>query len=366
MTPRPVRAAVVVAPGAAFVVEDLELGAPRPDEVVVRIAATGVCHTDLVARGRGVGGFPGPVVLGHEGAGVVEDAGAEVTGVAPGDHVLLSFASCGACRRCRAGHPAYCEHFFALNLSGRRRDGSTALRRGSEPVGSHFIGQSSFASHAVVPASAVVKVERDLPLEVAAPLGCGLQTGAGAVLNALPVGPGSSFAVFGTGAVGLAAVMAAAVAGAGPIIGVDRHRHRLDLAAELGATRTVLVGDGEPATPPGDLAGTVDVALDTTGAPAVLRTALDWLPPGGVLGLVASSGDEATFGYRALLNGRTVTGIIAGDAVPQEFLPRLLDLWRGGRFPFDRLVAHFPFAAVEAAAAAASAGSVIKPVLVMD
>src|SRR5690606_23252657 len=177
----------------------------------VRLVATGICHTDAVAR-DGVYPVPLPIVLGHEGAGVVEAVGKGVRGVAVDDHVVLSAAYCGVCKRCRLGQMAYCENLFAEDFGGRRRDGSTSLSKGGEQISSHFFGQSSFATYANVVQESVVVIDKDVPLELMGPLGCGLQTGAGAVLNELRPEPGSSLVVFGTGAVGSAAVMAAKIA----------------------------------------------------------------------------------------------------------------------------------------------------------
>jgi aryl-alcohol dehydrogenase len=227
-------AAVIETGGAPFRLESLELGPIQADEARVRIAACGICHTDLLIRG---GSFPTPmpVVLGHEGAGVVEEVGAAVTRVAPGDRVVLSYASCGTCRTCATGRPYYCAEFGARNFGGARSDGTTALSRNGQPVHSHFFGQSSFATHAAVTERSLVRLPDDVPFEIAAPLGCGVQTGAGGVLNVLRPQAGAAIAVFGVGGVGLSAVMAAALTGCGTIVAVDVKPARLELARELGA-----------------------------------------------------------------------------------------------------------------------------------
>lgn len=222
-------------------IEEITLEEPRSDEVLVRIVASGICHSDLAAIN---GDLPisRPVILGHEGSGIVERVGSDVASVRPGDPVVLSFASCGACRACRTGHPVYCARSAAMNLSGTRADGSTAYRgadRRAETIFGHFVGQSSFAHHALVHESAVVKVGADVELAVAAPLGCGIQTGAGSVMNVLRPAYGSSLAVTGTGSVGLSAVMAAKVVGCEVIIAVDVNDARLELAGRLGATHTL-------------------------------------------------------------------------------------------------------------------------------
>ena len=233
------QAAVVESGGAPFTLVEVELDEPRADEVLVRMTAAGLCHTDLGVASGGLP-FPLPGVLGHEGAGVVERVGAAVTSVVPGDHVLLSFTSCGGCGNCRGGHPAYCATWLPDNLiGGARRDGSATITRGGEPLGGHFFGQSSFARLAVADERSVVKVDPSAPLETIAPLGCGVQTGVGAVWNVLRPGPGSTVVVAGAGAVGLSAVMAAALTPALQIVAVDVVPSRLDLARKLGATHVV-------------------------------------------------------------------------------------------------------------------------------
>ncbi|MDB4893826.1 MAG: S-(Hydroxymethyl)glutathione dehydrogenase, partial [Firmicutes bacterium] len=232
------KAAVVRKAGGPFEVTDVTIEAPRADEVLVRIVAVGMCHTDIVVRDQ-LYPVPLPAVLGHEGAGVVERVGNDVTKVAPGDHVVLTFAFCGKCDMCQSGHPSYCREFFDRNFGGHRPDGSTAIRQNGEAVHSHFFGQSSFGTFAIAHERNVVKVRKDVPLELLGPLGCGIQTGAGAVLRALRVPAGGSFVTFGAGAVGLSAVMAARLSGVTTIIAVDTKPNRLELALELGATHTV-------------------------------------------------------------------------------------------------------------------------------
>ena len=231
-----IQAAVLRKKGGPLKIESLEMEGPREDEVLVRLVASGICHTDIDFC-DGWGEADNAVVLGHEGAGVVERAGKSVKGVKRGDHVVLSYQSCGHCRQCRSGHPAHCQHFYEANFGFQRLDGSNALQRSG--VRGHFFGQSSFATHSLATERNLVKVSKDLPLEVLSPLGCGLQTGAGTVMNSLKVSEGASIAVFGTGAVGLAAVMAARLVGAGPIIGVDIRPKRLQLALKLGATHKI-------------------------------------------------------------------------------------------------------------------------------
>ena len=191
------QAAVVDAMGAPFTLQEIELDSPRPNEVVVRLVAAGLCHTDLSVQ-AGYLPFPLPGVLGHEGAGVVETVGAAVTRVIPGDHVILTFTSCGHCQACGSGHPAYCATWLSVNVAGQRDDGSTTLRRGTQELGGRFFGQSSFATRALCDERSLVPVDPAVPLQVLAPLGCGVQTGIGTVLNVLRPGYGCSLAVFGS------------------------------------------------------------------------------------------------------------------------------------------------------------------------
>jgi aryl-alcohol dehydrogenase len=358
-----ITAAVLRAGDGPHTLEQVHLADPGPGEVLVRIVGAGMCHTDVLPRAEG-SFSPPPIIGGHEGAGIVEAIGDGVTTVAVGDHVVLSFDSCGECTPCRTGRPAYCDTFIIRNLTGRRVDGSTAVTdaAGAE-VASRWFGQSSFATHALTTARNTVVVDPSLPLELLGPLGCGIQTGAGSVLVAMDVQPGSSIVVFGAGAVGLAAIMAARVAEAAVIIAVDLHPHRLALAAELGATHTI---DGAA----DDLllqivaltGGGAQYSFDTTGVPAVIRTALLGLRMTGVCGLVGiQTGPLQLDGIEVV--GKTVLGILEGSVDPQVFIPRMIELWQAGRFPFDRLIETFPLASINEAEQASLSGRVIKPVL---
>ncbi len=362
-----IRAAVVREPGGAFLIEDLELDDPRPDEIVVKVAAVGICHTDLVVRDQWFP-VPLPVVLGHEGSGVVERVGSGVTKVAPGDHVVMSMASCRVCSYCRTGPPGYCVSHYDINFGGRRPDGSATLTSPTGPVNAHFFSQSSFATHSLASEHNVVKIARDLPLELFGPLGCGVQTGAGAVINSLRARPGTSLAVFGAGAVGLSAVMAAVVCGSTTIIAVDIVPERLALARELGATHVIDGRAGDTVEAIREITGAgCDYSIDTTAVPSVARQAIESLALLGTCGLVGvpPAGTELTVEFHSVLFGRFVRGIIGGDAIAPLFIPMLIDLWRQGRFPFDRLIRFYDFADIDAAAHDAEAGRAVKPVLRM-
>ncbi|MFD5629060.1 NAD(P)-dependent alcohol dehydrogenase [Streptomyces sp. NPDC127072] len=359
---RRVRAAVIEAPGAPFTLREADLEDPRPCEVLVRMAAVGVCHTDLAMRDTWPRELT-PMVFGHEGAGRVEAVGARVTGLAPGDHVCLTFASCGACEQCVAGHPAYCDTARARNLSGGRDDGTSPLSLDGAPLRAGFFGQSSFATHAVVHERGVVKVPSDLPSAVAAPLGCGGQTGAGTVLNRLRPGPGSSLVVLGAGGVGLSALMAAVAVGCDPVVAVDPVAGRRALATELGAKAALAPGDGLVAALRDLTGGGAHYVVETTGRPEMARRAVGALRPRGELALLGLGG-EVTFDVMGLLaKGVRVHGVIEGDSDPGRFIPELVSLHRRGLFPLDRLVTTFPFEEIGAAVAAMRDGGVVKPVL---
>lgn len=364
------KAAVVRQAGGPFQIEDVLLDEPRDDEVLVRVVATGMCHTDMVVRDQFYP-VPLPVVLGHEGAGVVERVGQNVAKVHPNDHVVLSFASCGTCDSCQRGRPTYCRQFFPLNFGGSRLDGSTATRQGDETVHDHFFGQSSFGTYALANQRSVVKVRKDVPLELLGPLGCGIQTGAGTVMNALLIEAGRSFAAFGSGAVGLSAVMAARAVGATTIIAVDTKPNRLQLALELGATHTVNAAEEDSVAAVQRITGGlgVDYSLESTGVPAVLRQAIDALDVLGTCAVVGAPalGTEATFDWNGLMvPGKTVRGIVEGDSVPDIFIPQLIDLYAQGRFPFDKLVKFYALEDINQAAADSERGDTLKPIVRMS
>jgi aryl-alcohol dehydrogenase len=365
-----VTAAIVREPKGKFNIEDLELDELRPNEVRVRVVAVGVCHTDVAMRDA-VFPIPMPVVLGHEGAGVVEAVGSNVTRAAVGDHVVMSAAYCGHCVQCLTGGEAYCENGFMEDFGGRRTlDGTSSLSSSTgEVVSSHFFGQSSFSTYANVVESSLIVVDRDLPLEKIAFLGCGMQTGAGSILNELRPAAGSSIAIAGTGAVGHAAVMAARASGCTTIIAVDRHQNRVELAQELGATHGVH-GQAEEANE--ELLRItngrgVDYILNTTDSPAALGSLAGALAIRGSLATVAAMtpGTEATFEVGgSLLKGWNFRTIVQGSSVPQQMVPRLIDLWKQGQFPIDKLVKTYDFTDINTAFDDSESGAVVKPLLI--
>jgi aryl-alcohol dehydrogenase len=356
-----------------FAIEEIELPDPEPGQVLVEIAGAGICHTDLVLREGYLAG-DWPIVLGHEGSGIVTAVGVGMPGVAVGDHVVLSFDSCGGCRNCLDGHPAYCATFHARNMLGRGASVGTAggtvpqaSARSGEAVASRWFGQSSFASHVAAAGRGVVVIDRDVPLELAGPLGCGFLTGAGAVSNVLRMRPGDSLVVLGAGSVGMAAALAAASAGAARVVAVDLQQARLDLAGELCATHVIGAQD---ATEAGrlteailDTGGPVTHVLDTTGHPAAIRAAVDALDARGICAVVGVQRHDLVLGPQSLARGRVLTAIYEGDAVPQTEIPRLIELWRQGRFPLEKLVTSYPLAAINDAERDMAAARVLKPVL---
>ncbi len=350
-----IKAAVLRKKGGPLKIESLELEAQRDDEILVRLVGSGICRTDIDFCDDW-DEVDGAVVLGHEGAGVVERVGKSIRGFKAGDHVVLSYQSCGSCRPCRSGHPARCKHFYEANFGFQRLDGSNALGRSG--VRGHFFGQSSFATHCLATERNLVKVSKDLPLQLLSPLGCGLQTGAGTVMNSLKVSKAASIAVFGTGAVGLAAVMAARLVGARPIIGVDIRPRRLKLGMQLGATHVIDSRRQDVTACVADVTGSgVDYVVETTGIPEMHQLAVQVLNPRGVVALL--TGESGT----TLPGGRKTLGIIQGDAVPQYFIPKLIELYLAGKFPFDRLVKFYDFRDINRAIGDAKRGDTIKPVL---
>jgi aryl-alcohol dehydrogenase len=360
-----IKAAVIFEKSGDFSIEQLEMSEPLDDEVLVRIVAVGICHTDLGARDQHLP-IPLPSVFGHEGAGVVEKVGARVTKVQPGDHVAVSWDCCGVCPSCKSGKDSYCHNFFLHNFNGARPDGTTTLRKGDQVVHGSFFGQSSFAEFVLANERNVVKVRKDVPLEILGPLGCGVQTGAGAVMNALNAHAGASIAVFGAGTVGMSAILAALVRGCTTIIAVDINADRLELAKEMGATHTVNAVEEDPVEVIRDLTGGgAEFSLECVGNPNVLRQAVDVLPRCGVCGLLGAvpPGTEVKLDMDLIMNGRTVRGIIEGDAIPDLFIPKLIELYAQGRFPFDRLIKFYPFEDINKAVEDMEKGLVVKPVL---
>lgn len=365
-----ITAAVAREAKAPFSIESLELEAPRAGEVLVRIVATGLCHTDIVVRDQ-VLPTPLPVVLGHEGAGVVEAVGEGVTSVVPGDEVVLGFAFCGHCHNCEDHQPGYCAEFMPRNFGGARPDGSQALRDAAgNPVGSHYFGQSSFATYALAAEGNVIKVSgAAVPLAQLGPLGCGMMTGAGAVFNTLSGPAGSSIIVSGGGPVGLSGVMAAAALEFATVVLVEPVAARRALALELGATHVIDPAAGDVAeqlraiVPAG-----VDRALDSTGIPGVIQTLVNCLGSRGKaawVGVPQSLEATITLPMIPMMTlGLSVKGITEGDADPAKLIPEMIALNAAGKFPFEKMITMYKLDQINEAIDDQHDGKCVKAVLV--
>lgn len=337
--------------------ETLTLRDPGPHEILVRIKAVGICHTDFFAGSLS----KGPMVPGHEGAGVVEAIGADVTRVKVGDRVGLTFDSCGACPRCDANDPAYCHgalHLqFGLDESMARDDGTV--------VAGAFFKQSSFATHALASERNAVVLPSDMPFDLAAPLGCGIQTGYGGVVNSLAPKPGESIVIFGLGAVGLSAIIAAAHSDMGTIIGIDPIEERRTLALEMGATHVFAPGeDMISAIPP----RSADYALDCAGTEKTFAQGIEVIKPRGRLGVIAVPPPDKPIAFVPLTlldGGREVVGIVEGGSDPDTFLPMLAGRVLDGSLPLEKMVKRYDFADFAQAWEDAEQGKTIKPVLMM-
>jgi Zn-dependent alcohol dehydrogenase len=353
--------------------QQVRLSTLQQHEILVEIHATGICHTDLSCM-DGMLPISTPAVLGHEGAGIVLDAGSSVTHVAKGDKVLLSINTCQKCPNCLAGHPNYCEQGMPRNFGGcRLSDGSTTISTMGEKEGeqiscfSSFFGQSSFSRHAIVDQSCVVKVPMDTDLKLFAPLGCGISTGVGAVLNTLDVKEGTSLAVFGVGSVGLSAVMAGKLRKAGTIIAIDLNPARLELATRLGATHIVdgknsnVVEEIKKHAPNG-----VIYAVDCTGASTVIERMMESLAVRGRAAQVGLASPDKTVPIKILqhlLRGQEYVGCAGGDSVASEMLPFLMAQQRAGNFPLEQIVSYYEIKDHAKAFEDSRSGKAIKAVL---
>ena len=363
-------AAVLEQLGADFAITQLDIDSPAPGEILFDVAGVGLCHTDLAVK-EGHLPFPFPGVVGHEASGIVREVGPGVTKVAVGDRVCASFNSCGACTQCNAGAPSYCLEFMARNFGGGRADGPSALSNGASAVGGNFFGQSSFATQAIAHERNVVKVPDTVPLELLGPLGCGIQTGAGAVMNALACEPGSGLLITGGGSVGLSAVMGAVVREVGTIIVAEPMAQRRELALALGATHVIdplaasLSEQVRSILPEG-----VNYALDTTANLRVIKEIIASLGQRGHLGMVGIPADptaELSVGLLEMqARGLSFSGIVEGDSNPDAFIPELINLHLAGKFPFDKLITTMPFSRINDAVAAQARGEAVKVVLVHD
>ena len=360
------RAAVLYSFNEPFKVEEVELQDPRQGEVRVKLAASGVCHSDLSIQ-RGILPMPPPRIIGHEGAGVVEAVGPGVTSVATGDHVILCWMyPCGHCVECGKGMPAHCQTALGAMMSGGTYDGSTRFRvRGQDMP--HWVG--SFAESTVVPETACVKIRKDAPLDKACLVGCGVMTGVGAVLNTAKVEEGATVAVFGAGGVGLNVIQGALLAGASRIIAVDLLDSKLKLAREFGATDTV---NGSKGDAEGEIRGLtggkgVDYAFEVIGSPKVIAQAFASLARGGKAVVVGAPpfGSEVTLpAFPFSMEEKSVIGSFYGSPRFHYDMPRIIDLYMAGRLKLDQLVTKtFPLADINKALEAMEQGTVARGVI---
>ncbi len=356
-------AAIVREPQGKFTFETIELEELRSDEVLVRNEASGICHTDFV--GQELMSLPG--VFGHEGAGIVEAVGSGVSHIKSGERVIVSYPSCGVCPGCLEGHPYFCDHHIALGFGGTRLDGSKTIKLGGKSISGAFFQQSSFATHSITAQRNLVPVKSNQAAEMLAAIPCGVQTGAGSILNTFKVSPRESLAVFGAGAVGLSAIMAGKLAGAYPLIAIDVVEERLNLALELGATHVLNAKHGDVATHLREIAtGGVNYSLETSGNEQALNNAIACLSTGGECGMVIAPhfGQKYPFSPTEVFKrAANLRGIIQGSSVPKTFLPTLLKLNKQGRFPYERLITVYDFEDINQAVVDTKAGRAIKPVL---
>jgi len=359
------KAAVLYEAGAPLKIENLTLDEPQQNEVLIKLVATGVCHTDLHFM-KGEMPSPMPVVPGHEGAGIVEKVGPGVTTLKPGDHVILMVAfNCGKCRYCYEGRPTWCVENLPVQMMATLPYGGIRLHKGKQEI-RHLFGLACYAEKVVVHERSAVKVRNDAPLDVVCLLGCGTSTGIGTAINSARVKPGESIAIFGCGGVGLSAVMGAKLAGA-RIIAIDVLDSKLEKAKELGADYVINAEKDDPQIKIMEiLGGGADYALEFIGNTEVMAKALGSIRPGGLL-IVAGMAplismlNIAPFEF---LIGKTITGAVQGDVIPQIDIPRYVDLYMAGKLPIDKLITNsYGLDQINEAYEALEKGKVIRSVI---
>jgi S-(hydroxymethyl)glutathione dehydrogenase/alcohol dehydrogenase len=335
------RAAVLHEFNQPLRIEEVTIADPGPGEVLVRLHASGVCRSDLHALEGDSPVVHPPMVLGHEGAGVVAAVGAGVTSVAPGDHVVIGlYGPCGRCNACRSGQLTRCNGPARQSTFGLMADGTSRLRQGDVEV-RPFVGAGSLAEYSVVAEPMVVSIADDVSLEAAALTGCGVTTGIGAALNTARVEPGSTVAVIGCGGVGLNVIQGSRLAGASRIVALDMVASKLDLAADLGATDGVLVGQSDPVEAVRALVpGGVDYAFEVIGVPELVRKAFEMTRDGGTAVMVGAppGGAQVSIDARLLFSDRRLLGCTGGGNIPQRDIPRIIELYRRGRIKLDELI----------------------------
>lgn len=364
-----IKAAVVDKVNDPFVIkDDVELADLEDDGLQVKVVASGICHSDEALR-KGDAAFSFPVILGHEGSGIVEKVGKNVKNFKPGDHIIMSFYSCGECDNCLKGKPTQCRNYAKSNLSGTRPDGTDHFTEDGHHVSDMF-NQSSFTTHTVISQRNAVKVPNDLDLRKLGPLGCGYVTGSGTVFNTLQPKPGDTIAVFGTGAVGLAAMMAGKISGCVKVIAVDIVDSRLELAKKMGATDTVNSKNEDAVKAIKKITNGlgVDWAVDTTGVEKVMKDSIAALTQGGTTATIAVTPHNITLSTwnNLCVDDKKIVGVNMGDSIPQIDIPRLIEFYKMGVFPFDLTEKFYDFDQINEADADSISGKTIKPVLVID
>ncbi|AMC93656.1 aryl-alcohol dehydrogenase [Erysipelothrix larvae] len=365
-----IKAAVVLEKGMDYTIMDVNLQEPKESDVLVKVVAAGICRSDYGERNGNSISFPN--VLGHEGSGIVERVGPSVKSVKPGDHVILSYGYCEKCEGCSTGHPSSCDHWMGINNSGTNGRQEYVLTTQDDKPINNFFNQSSFATYSLVDESNIVKVDKDIDLRLLGPLGCGLGTGSGAVLSVLKPKAGESIAVFGTGAVGFASLMAAKIAGCSKIIAVDINDERLLKAKELGATCTINSKD-----PNVDVEGLirehtngsgVNYTVDTTGYLPIMKVAVNVLKASGTfapLAVTKNTFEMNTF-FDLVFGNKKLVGCLIGDTIPKFHLNNLIDFYKQGKFPFDQFIKFYDFEDISQAEKDSVEGRVVKSVVVMD
>jgi aryl-alcohol dehydrogenase len=359
-----IQAAIVEEKAGAAQWKNLTLSGPKANEVLIKMVASGICHTDIGVQHQHIP-TPLPIVLGHEGSGIIEEVGEGVTHFQKGDHVVISFSYCGHCRNCLEGHPAGCEQLFQLNFGGKMPDGTYRLCCDNKNVSTLF-GQSSLSTYVVSHINNLVPVSKDVDLRLLGPMACGIQTGAGTVLNKLKPGFGQSIVIFGCGGVGLSAIMAAALTGCSEIIAVDLHVERLQLAKQLGATYTINGKDSNALEEIVKITdGGADFAIESTGVSQVVIQAVRCLRARGIVAVVGVSGDTTLNIHDDLIPpNRTIVGVVEGDVIPKLFIPKLIEYYQKGKFPFEKLITFYNQDQLDEAMNDMLSGKTIKPVIV--
>lgn len=338
-----IKAALLYEPNTPLSIEEVTLDEPRQNEALVRMVATGLCHTDLHVM---KGDIPNalPVVLGHEGAGVVEKIGPGVTTLQPGDHVLLlALYTCGTCRYCAAGQPALCPESLTHQIMGDMPSGGKRLRKGDQEL-NHFYSQGSFAEYAVIHERQAVKIRNEAPLEIACILGCGVTTGLGAIINRSGMRPGDNVVVYGCGGVGLGSVMAAKLAGAGKLIAVDTLDSKLEKARELGADHVINASRENPQEKILEITGIgADISVESIGKIPVMTQAFSSIHNGGTCVIVgiAPVTDMLSIAPFELLLGKKLIGSVFGNVRPSIDIPMYIDLYMAGKLPIDKLITRY-------------------------